>query len=245
MCTRRIKLSAKLDSALGSTVRYGAFRGLLMPKKRFWGVADRACMLLGMYEREVQQALVMLLKNRKMLINIGAADGYYGVGAVVGGLCHCSVCYETNPLGRLTISEIAHQNNVSSLVTVRGCADTSFIADFNESDLSNAVVLVDIEGGEFDLLSTEVLRQLRHTPIIVELHEAFVPNGFARTDALRRLAERWFNVSDFTTGDRNPNAYDELALYSDNDRWLIASEGRPCRMKWLLMKPLDMTDSES
>ena len=242
---RQIELSAKLDQALGSTVRYGAFRGLLMPKAMFWGVADRACMLLGMYEREVQQALVNLLKTRKIFINLGAADGYYGVGAIVGGLCRKSVCYELSPVGRHVISEVANSNNVIDNVTVRGRADASFINHFSDSELRSAVVLIDIEGGEFDLLSTDVLQHLRNTPLIVELHEAFIPKGSAKADALTSLASRWFNVSELTTGDRNPNAYSELASYSDNDRWLIASEGRPYRMKWLLMEPLSRNEPES
>ena len=37
--------------------------------------------ILGIYEREISEALINALQNSDLFINVGAAEGYYAVGA--------------------------------------------------------------------------------------------------------------------------------------------------------------------
>lgn len=47
--------------------------------------ADRVGMLLGLYEAEVLEAVMALPARYRLFIDLGAADGYYGVGLVFNG----------------------------------------------------------------------------------------------------------------------------------------------------------------
>ncbi len=234
---RQLHLSAELNNRFQSVVAYGPFKGLVLPAELWWGATDRAAMLTGMYEQEVLSTLEQMKSGRDILINAGAADGYYGVGVLVSGMFSRSYCYEMSDRGRDAIAVAAERNGVSERVTIRGRCDTNFLDDFSEDTLDRAVVLMDIEGGEFDLLQDKQLEKLRRTALIVEVHERLVPDGEQRLEHLKQRARRWFTVTEFRTGTRNPGTIPELCSLSDTDRWLLTSESRPYLMTWLRLQP--------
>ena len=47
----------------------------------------------------------------------------------------------------------------------------------------------------------------------------------------------FFKVSTLKTSSRDLSRFSELSEYSDSERWLIASEGRPRLMSWLRLDP--------
>jgi hypothetical protein len=100
------------------------------------------------------------------------------------------------------------------------------------------VVLIDIEGGEFDLLDREALRHLSRSVVIVELHERLVEDGEAKLAKLLAEASEYFRVGEFRTGARDLSGFPELAQMNDTDRWLLCSESRPYLMRWLRLDPL-------
>jgi len=51
-------------------------------------------MILGLYERQVLDELTMLCDGAKPLIDVGAADGYYAIGAVHSGLAPRAARFE-------------------------------------------------------------------------------------------------------------------------------------------------------
>lgn len=234
---RKIVLSRQLNAVLHSTVRYGPFKGLVLTEDMRWGETDRASMLLGMYESEVLGVLQERLPDRDVFINVGAADGYYGIGVLVGGMFATSYCYEASDEGRRIIERNALRNGVADRLVIRGRASCDFLDAFSDEMLSKAVLLMDIEGGEFDLLEPRQLERLRRTVVVVEMHEGFVDDGASKADVLRSLAEDLFDVTVLKTGARAPGDHEELARYCDADRWLIASEGRPYLMSWLRLNP--------
>ena len=90
---RRIQMSQKLDELFNSTVHYGLFKGLKLSTQTWWGSADRASMLLGLYEKEVLDSLKNISKKNTTFIDLGAADGYYGVGVLVNNLFEKSITF--------------------------------------------------------------------------------------------------------------------------------------------------------
>jgi hypothetical protein len=236
---RRFRLGQRLSKEFDNTVAYGPFRGLILSDTSWWGAADRGSMLLGIYEQEVLAALKDLSAGRSTFIDLGAADGYYAVGAVTSGLFAKSIAFEVSELGQAAVAQNAFRNSVGNRVRVLGEAKPDFLyslrKDF-ELDLSSTVLLVDIEGAEFDLLSVELLRQLRRTALIVEVHD-FQLGDSGQVEQLLDRAEEFFEISWITTGQRDLSEFSEIDDWPEDDRWILCSESRPKRMRWLVLKP--------
>ncbi len=232
----RKQISAKINNYLDATVSYGPFKGLKLAPEIWWGKGDRASMLLGLYEKELLDKITNVPERFNKFLDIGAADGYYAIGVLVNGMFSKSVCYESSAKGRDVIQRNATLNGVQDKIIINGEADEHFYQRLQSDLLENTVVLIDIEGAEFKLLSDEALESLRKNILIVELHTA---SPFSDSDAekLKKRASRYFNVSQFTTGSRDLSNYPFLKDYSDTDRWLICSEGRRYQMSWLYLEP--------
>ena len=81
------------------------------------------------------------------------------------------------------------------------------------------------------------LRKLSNSVLIVEMHHEFLANGEEVLDTFRRRAENWFDIEVLETGSRDLSHIPEIRSWSDNDRWLICSEGRPLLPTWWVLRP--------
>lgn len=234
---RQLILSLDLDKTFDSTVTYGPLKGFRLTKNSWWAARERGAMLLGLYEIEVLESLNNIPSRYHTLIDLGAADGYYGIGVLAGNLFQKSICYEISERGRETIKENALLNGVSDRVEIRGIANKAFFKEIDEATLENSVLLIDIEGGEFEIANKETFEALRKSIIIIELHEWMLSDGKSELERLISNSRPTHTVSELTTGPRNPGSFHELKKYSDTDRWLICSEGRQRVMQWLRFDP--------
>jgi hypothetical protein len=236
---RRLLISKQLDERFGSQVRYGPFRGLKLSKAIWWGTTDRAGMLLGIYEQEVLSALASVpARYRRSFIELGAADGYYAIGVLVNDLFERSYCFEVSIRGQKAIAANAALNGVSSRVQINGIAEADFHTALPEPAISNSVLLIDIEGVEFDILTAQTFERFANSVIIVELHDHFFADGQQRLDRLRGLCANLFRIEELTTTARDLSPFPELKQFSDTDRWLICSEGRRAMPHWYILTPL-------
>jgi hypothetical protein len=234
---RRQAIQKHLNQKFDGVVRYGPFKGFKFSEESWWG-NDRASMLLGLYELEVLHHLKNLSKNYRYFINVGAADGYYGIGVLVSNLFEKSYCYEVSQQGQKVIQKNAELNMVSHRIVVRGEASDKFERDFSEDDAALSVLMVDIEGGEFEFFLNETLQKFKKSVIFIELHDWFFPDGKERLDRLKNEVERYFKITVLTTTSRDLSVFEELESMSDTDRWLICSEGRPKLMSWWKLDPI-------
>ncbi len=101
-----------------------------------------------------------------------------------------------------------------------------------------AVLLLDIEGAEFQLLDDKMLNLLRHCHVIIELHDPLVEGGEAQKKALMERASKYFDIEIMMPSDIEVSAYPELAGFSDKFRLLGFSEGRRVLMEWAVLTPL-------
>lgn len=236
----RRMLGDQLYERFAGVVQEGPLKGFHLAEQPKWCAADRGTMILGMYEARVLQKLVEFGGSNHSLIDIGAADGYFGIGCVFAGLYSRSICFELDSDMREILRRGAARNEVSSKVTIFGPANPSSLIQGIEGanlDLSRCTVLCDIEGAEFDLLDENILQYFRESKFIVELHESNVQNGEDKLTRLIERAERIFQVSLFDGGARNPLDCPILRDFRDNDRWLICSEGRDVYQRWMVLEP--------
>lgn len=235
----RYVLSERICQEFDFTVRYGPLAGLRLNPESWWSAADRGAMILGLYEMQVLQELAEFCDGTRPLVDVGAADGYYAIGAVRAGLAPRALCFEATSEGQDVIRANAAANDVADRIEILGTADKGFLDQipddyWNESQAS--VFLFDVEGGEFDLLTDEVLFQLRNSFVIVELHEP-IGDRDSKAAALIERANRQFATRLVGTGPRDPSSISALEAWSDDDRWLLMSESPAFDMRWLFMEP--------
>jgi len=235
---RRRTIAARIDKIFNSTIAYGPFRGMKLLKNPRWSIGDKASMMLCFYEKEVLDSLQRVPASYRTFIDLGAADGYYAVGVLVNNMFDRSYAFEISEEGQNLIRQNAAENGVADRIVVGGIADKNFYNALSQDAQRSAVILVDIEGGEFDLLDRDVFSALKDAIFIVELHDWFFDDGAARLQKLKDAAQKTHAVSAFSTGSRDPSQIKELWPFHDIDRWLLCSEGRKRLMTWLRLDPL-------
>lgn len=236
----RYLLSERVCREFDYTVQEGPFRGLKLDPASYWSAADRGAMVLGQYERQVLAELSRLASPDGLLVDVGAGDGYYAVGALRGGLVRSTVCFEMSEQGRAAIRSNAETNGIASGdLTILGTATTTFLDDLPPTaweSSTRVLLLMDVEGAEFDLLSRQNLERMHDFSIIVELHEPRHHQP-SRVDDLITRAQDIFATHIIETGSRSPSEIEYLSNWCDDDRWLLMSESRAYEMRWLVMEP--------
>ena len=98
---------------------------------------------------------------------------------------------------------------------------------------------IDIEGAEFDVLKPECLYELRHSQVIIEVHDFLRPGtGQVELQTLIERARAYFHVEELRTGARDLSSIPLLSdHWTDTDRWLLCSESRAKLMSWLWLSP--------
>jgi len=236
---RALRLLAKWRSQLidravvawqGTVIQGGPFKGM-----RYFATATESNVspkLLGNYEAELQSLIEEIVtSNFDCIVNIGCADGYYAVG-FARRMSNVQVfAFDTDPEARRKCSELAEMNGVADRVTVAG----EFRGDdFQDYVDRRALVFVDIEGAEDDLLLPDIYPALRNLTILVECHDAVKPRlseriaeHFASNHVVRKIQPQL----------RCPTLPSGFSKTSHLDQLLSVWEWRLGPTPWLYLKP--------
>lgn len=234
---RRGEISERLNKIFNSTVHYGPFKGLKLSNETWWSLSDRGSMILGIYEKEVLDTLNDISKKYTTLIDLGAGDGYYGIGVLVNNLFEKSICYEVSDKGRRTIIMNAQLNNVLHKIEIKGEAKNNFYKELPSKTLLNSVLLIDIEGAEFNLMNKETFKAFSKSVIIIEMHDFFFEDGLEKIEKIKNDSNLTHIITQLKMGARDLSVFPELKKFHDNDRWLICSDSRAELMTWLKFDP--------
>lgn len=234
---RREKISIELADKLGFTVKYGPFKGLRLSSELTWGKSDIAPMLLGTYEQNLLDFISTRKTEIRNFINLGAGDGYYAAGMLLSRLSRFTYAYEMNETRRDLIRFHMKINNLTDNFQILKIATSDFLSDFTDAELQDSLILVDIEGGEYELFKAVDMTRLKRTLVIIELHEFLDRSDSKVADLLLKLSLS-HSLTLTHTGSRNLDGFEELEGMPDSDRWLLVSEGRPKNMKWVLCEPM-------
>lgn len=234
---RQERISLELFDILNGVVKYGPFTGLHLDRETWWGKLDLGSQCLGLYEKEILNLIETTEADRySTFIDIGAADGYYAIGMLVSGKVGRTICFEQTEKGRSVIAENWKKNHSVGELTILGEANAASFAALNPTDLDNALVLVDVEGFEFDLLTDEVLRLLTCSTIVIEIHH-WMDNFLDKYTAFLRHAGNYFDVEVIERVERETSNLPELRDFTDDNRLLLTSERRPGVMRFLKLTP--------
>ena len=235
---RRRRVSKNLFDMYDGEVQRGPFVGLKLDRKNTASKGLLALKIFGLYESVIVDAITESGPYGD-LINIGACDGYFTLGLLKSGLAERSICFEVFEKRQQAIRRYAADNGLSDQVIVLGEATESIgaeIAKF-EFEPERSLMICDIEGAEFELLTTSFLRQLQGSTMIVELHDRL---NFGTTEKRQQLIDRLPENYQHRVIKWQPPEFDdiqELHELTDNDLALVLSEGRKVRGEWLFAWP--------
>ena len=147
-------------------VRAGPFAGM-----RYVGGSVGSCFipkLLGTYERELATKIEWICRcHPKLVVDIGAAEGYYAIGLALRVPQAQVVAFELDEGGQIALSAMARLNGVADRLTVRGrCGPQDLAAAL--AGHPAPVVICDVEGDEEALLDLEEVPALRNATVLVE-----------------------------------------------------------------------------
>ena len=234
---RQERVSLEVFRLLNGTVRYGPFKGLQLIEDPWWGHLDLGSQCLGLYEKEILNFIENIQPDQfSTFIDIGAADGYYGVGILFSEKIKQSICFERTDKGRKAIHTNWTKNGSRGRLRVEGIANRTTISSLGEDDLEKALILIDIEGNEFDLLDYDILYKFRHSTILLEIHN-WVDGFKEKYKKLLSNLDRLFSIEIIERVDRQVDKYAELRDFTDDIRLLLVSERRPCLMRFLELTP--------
>ena len=222
----------------GGIVQAGPFRGMkYIARAHCSALAPK---IAGTYERELQPYLAQLLAGQPdTFIDVGAAEGYYAVGAAIAGWSPRIVAFESDPAARQGLVELMARNRVDpARIELRGiCTPDELNALLAEC--ARPAVLMDVEGFEALLLDPLRVPHLARCRILVEHHD-FVLRGL-RDEICRRMGA----THAITVIEQAPRRASELAcadplvrLFPAGIRRRVLGEQRPfAHHGWLWLVP--------
>ncbi len=230
---KRIILSSKISKIYNNTVQQGPFKGMIINEDQFWGQGDRSSKILGLYEKEIQDLIVSIQKDKdySTFVDIGGADGFFAIGSLVNNLFEKCEVFEISKKGRISIQKNSKQNNVYDSIKIHDKASKRSLIKID--NINNSLILCDIEGGEYELFDEKLINEIYPSDIIIEIHKD-------KENSLVNFEKRFtktYSLTKITQEPRSLKNFKELENINDNNRALIASEGRSYVQEWWHLSP--------
>lgn len=230
---RKAELTNIIIQRTNFTVHQGPFKGTRILPKAAWADGDVVGKLLGLYECELFDAVEEVIAAKPdLVINVGAADGFYGIGLGrrIGPECQIvliDVVKESVDISR----ENARLNGINK-IQFSTESSTESLGRYLEK-YSRPFIFMDCEGFEEDLLVLDKIPELSKTSMIVESHDVWRPG---LTEKLTERFKDTHMIKVISQGAKNPYM-DITHDLCDYDKILLCCEGRPMTSTWLYMVP--------
>ena len=152
----------------GFRVQSGPFKGMrYLPATTGSALPPK---LMGVYEKELHPVIFEWMESgTDLFIDIGAAEGYYAVGMAVRLKALEVIAFEASSGGRANLRSLCEANRVVERVRIRGFGAASDLLPIVESK-PDFCLMMDIEGGEYDFFTDELVDKLRQARLLIEIH---------------------------------------------------------------------------
>jgi hypothetical protein len=132
--------------------------------------------IAGSYESELHPYLRRIADAQPdVLIDVGAAEGYYAVGAAVAGWSPRIIAFETDASARELVKAMIRRNGLDDArIEVHGRCTPEDLASVLSS-AERPVVIVDVEGFEALLIDPLRIPALARATLLVEYHDFILP----------------------------------------------------------------------
>ena len=235
---KKFYIGKKIINLTNKEVINGVYKSTKLTCKTHWGGFEISAKLVGFYEQQVQEKIIFLKKkfNLENLINFGSGDGYHLIGLLKNNYFKLGLAFEIEPFGRDQIQENAVLNDIKEKVIIFGSANFDDVSNtLNNNQLKRALFLVDIEGAEFDLFNESNLSHFKNSILVIENHDFYREK--ASVESFFIFMKKHFYLEILKNSSRNPHQIHQLDKFDDDEKWLIASEGRRQSTDWLVFIP--------
>ena len=231
----RERIGKNLFVSTNGYVKNGPLAGLrLLGPSKWSGFQDLTPKLLGTYEQHLLAELrpVSMDKSWENFICVGAADGYWALGLLKAGWAKRVTAFEIDPESRAQLTKSSKLNKIS--IAVYSEFDSLSLETVEGAKEESTLILVDIEGAEYDLDWNSMLEGSK-AKVIIELHSSNqevnrrLSSNFQATHDLRVLRRDQYSVKELgEEGTRFDREYEML---------ISVSEGRLRGQEWLIATP--------
>ena len=231
-----LQLAKRIEELSKNIVQSGIYSETYLKINKKWSVHDTSSKLLGLYEKEVQDNISNIQNSnnkKKYFINIGAGEGFHIVSLLKKRFFEFGIAYEIDKSAKKLFISNMEKNKISNY-KLFDKAELNFLNNeiYESKKLDDCLFLIDIEGDELKILNDHNLNKLKKSVLIIELHDFIIPSN----ELLIRL-EKNYNILKFTTENRDLSKIKILDIFHDYEKWLMAQEGRPCKMEWIVCIP--------
>lgn len=210
----------------------GPFAGMRYFNDVVWGPITPKW--LGSYEEELHHVIQDVLdRDYRVIVDVGAAEGYYAVGLARSFPEASIFSYDIDPFARKLQKNLAGLNKVSNLHIRARCTHEN-LGILKESGL----LISDIEGFEYELINPLDAPSLANCDILIEVHPFQDLTVEQVRDALLDRFEQTHLVKVLKVTTREPAAYDSWSGHVLDQRVLAAAldEHRDPRQEWLWLE---------
>ena len=223
----------------------GIFKGM-----KYVNRTSDGCMyfpkLLGTYEQEILPAMKEVLDTQyTAIVDIGCGEGYYACGLALKHPQAELYAFDTNEGARRLLLENVTINDIRN-INIGELCDKELLLDLNLG--SKALIFIDCEGYEVELITKDSVLQLHTHDFIIETHD-WVDINITRN--LVNILSDTHEIQLFSSLDDIDKAYQYktpmLEGLSLDDRRYMLQERRCCIGKWIYAKsktvPLDFLNN--
>lgn len=235
---RNVRLQSRLTPwkeafvrKFGSVIQGGPFAGMIFHRRELANVY--LPLLTGSYEAEIHGFIeTALQRGPKVIADVGCEDGFVAVGLALRAPAAKVFAFDILGIARDQCRELARLNNVEDRVIVGGeCTPETLSAICNERSL----VFSDCESYELELLDPGKVPALKHSDIIVELHD-FMRTDVAITPTVLARFEATHDITVTGLKRRSADDFPSLAMLPKEVRAQALHEDRVEYQQWAYLK---------
>ncbi len=225
----------------GCRVLAGPFAGVRYPPSFVPRLLFQGPYQVGSFELELHPVIERIVAEEpEFVVNVGGAEGYYGVGLATRLARTEVIAYELDPALRQAAARLAALNGVAERVELRGLCTADELAGLEPRLGGRPVwVIMDCEGAEATLADPEAVPWLASASLLIELHPRVDEEIAAKLE--RRLApthELELIASETRRASRFDAELQPIRGLRRIDRELLVAEFRDGSQDWLVATPL-------
>jgi hypothetical protein len=189
--------------------------------------------ILGTYELELAGPVEKICAAQPdVIVDIGAAEGYYAVGMTLRNPQAKTICFEMYKPAHSLLHKLAEMNGTVDRMSFRGFCEIDSLKEALESARRPAVIC-DCEGGEEKLLDPSAVAKLKSAMILVELHDEYA-SGIC--DTIRRRFSASHDVQVIDGRDRRPEDL-PIEVPLSKEEFHAATYERFTKAQWCFLVP--------
>ena len=236
---KKYHLEREISKSAKNKILYGPYRGTTIGNKYGWLNIDFSSKYLGTYESHIQDKIINLTKKKKFdyIIDLGAAEGYHIISLLKKNHFKRGLAFEIDKKSRKILEKNAKINNVHNRLSIFGEANfLSLIKNLKNLEYKKLFFLVDIEGNEYNLFNKHFCKEFSKSTFLIEEHPFNISNKKTIKDFYKNIS-KYYKLEILRDTSKDPFKINILDKYSDDEKYLMMSEGRPQTMHWLVLQP--------